>query len=228
MAIRAAFTLGIELAGADRLMILNKISHHHAAAEQLCASAIRTLEGVTDVTHANWFGGYYQETKNAFANMAVDAESWLRMYPEFAVAGGSEEGVARRPHGRDRRASTRRRRFGWKVGDRVPLQATIYRRPDGTAWEFNDRRHLRLAREGHRQDAALLPLGLPERDGPRQDRLRATRSAGTSSRSTTRDQSDRDREEDRRDVRELADRDEDRQREGVRRGLRRNRSATSA
>ena len=46
---------------------------------------IRQIYGVNSVSHANWFGGYFQETKNAFANMAVEPESWLRMYPEFVI-----------------------------------------------------------------------------------------------------------------------------------------------
>ena len=34
----------------------------------------------TDITHANWFGGYYQEVRNQFATFATDPESWLRIY----------------------------------------------------------------------------------------------------------------------------------------------------
>jgi putative ABC transport system permease protein len=135
MAIRAAFSMGIELAGADRLMILNKISIIMPLPRSY-GERVRTLEGVKDVTHANWFGGYYQETKNAFANMAVDGESWLRMYPEFVVPEDQKKAWLADRSGAIVGADTAKR-FGWKVGDRIPLQATIFRRPDGQAWEFN-------------------------------------------------------------------------------------------
>jgi putative ABC transport system permease protein len=136
MAIRAAFSMGVDLAGVDRLMVLNKTTIimpvPYAYMEQ-----IRRVEGVTDITFANWFGAYYQETRNQFANMAVDAESWLRMYPEFEIPEDQVKAFLA-----DREGAivgiTTAERFGWKVGDRVPLQATIFR-PFRPAWEFNIR-----------------------------------------------------------------------------------------
>ena len=84
VAVRAAFSMGVDLAGADRLMVLNKISIIQPLPYSY-GSQIRQIEGVRDVTHANWFGGYYQDPKNQFPNMAVDPEAWLRMYPEFEI-----------------------------------------------------------------------------------------------------------------------------------------------
>ena len=134
MALRAAFSMGIELAGADRLMILNKISLIMPLPESY-GERVRAIEGVTEVTHANWFGGYYRETRNTFANMAVEPESWLRMYPEFQLPGEQKKAWLADRQGAIVGADTARR-FGWKIGDRIPLEATIFRRPDGRAWEF--------------------------------------------------------------------------------------------
>jgi putative ABC transport system permease protein len=135
VAVRAAFSFGVDLAGADRLMVLNRISIIQPLPYSY-GSQIRQIEGVKDITHANWFGGYFQETRNQFPNMAVEPESWLRMYPEFEI---SEE--AKKAWLADRSGAIvgvdTARRFGWRVGDRVPLQATIFRRPDRSAWEFN-------------------------------------------------------------------------------------------
>jgi putative ABC transport system permease protein len=135
MAVRSAFNMGVDLAGADRLMVLNKISIIMPVPASY-KERISAIEGVKDVTYANWFGGYYQETKNQFPNMAVDAESWFRMYPEFGLP---EE--QRKAWLEDRQGAVigadLAKRFGWKVGDRVPLQATIFSRPDRRAWEFN-------------------------------------------------------------------------------------------
>ncbi len=135
MAVRSAFNLGVELTGADRLMVLNKISLIMPLPGSYMEKT-RAIAGVKDVTHANWFGGYFQDTKNQFPNMAVDAESWLRMYPEFQVPEDQKKAWLGDRQGALVGADTMKR-FGWKVGERLPLQATIYRRPDGLAWEFN-------------------------------------------------------------------------------------------
>lgn len=134
MAIRAAFSMGVDLAGVDRLMVLNKTTLIMPLPFSYMEQ-IRRVDGVTDITHANWFGAYYQDTKNQFANMAVDAESWLRMYPEFVIPEEQKKTFLSDREGAIVGIDTARR-FGWKVGDRVPLQATIFRgiRP---AWEFN-------------------------------------------------------------------------------------------
>lgn len=134
MAVRSAFNMGVDLAGADRLMVLNKISIIMPLPGNY-ADKVRAIEGVKDVTHANWFGGYFQETKNQFPNMAVDGESWLRMYPEFQVPEDQKKAWLADRQGALVGAATMKR-FGWKIGDRIPLQATIFRsvRP---SWEFN-------------------------------------------------------------------------------------------
>ena len=135
VAIRAAFSMGIDLAGADRLMVLNKISIIQPLPYSY-GNQIRQIDGVKDITHANWFGGYYQDSKYQFPNMAVEAESWMRMYPEFVITDEEKKAWLADKTGAIVGTDTARR-FGWKKGDRVPLQATIFRRPDGKAWEFN-------------------------------------------------------------------------------------------
>ncbi len=134
MAIRVAFTMGVEVAGADRLMTIHKVSLIQPLPKSY-EGRIRSLEGVTDVSHANWFGAYYQTTANQFANMAVDPESWLRMYPEFELTPEQKTAWLEDRTGAIVGIDTARK-YGWKIGDRVPLQATIYRRADGAPWEF--------------------------------------------------------------------------------------------
>ena len=90
------------------------------------------------VSYFHWFGGYYQETRNQFPNMAVDPATWLQMYPEFTLPEDQRKAWLADREGAIVGADTARR-FGFKVGDRVPLQATIFRRPDRQAWEFNIR-----------------------------------------------------------------------------------------
>jgi len=134
MAIRAAFTLGVEVAGADRLMTIHRVSLIQLLPKSY-AEQIRSFEGVTDVSHANWFGAYYQEPSNFLANMAVDPASWLRMYPEFQVPEEQKKAwIANRTGaivGIDAA-----KKYNWKVGDRVPLISPIYQKPDRSPWEF--------------------------------------------------------------------------------------------
>jgi putative ABC transport system permease protein len=82
---------------------------------------IRSTPGVEDVTHANWFGGIYKDPKNFFGQFAVDAESYLRMYPEILLP--SEE---KRAFLEDRTGCVvgqgLARKYGWKLGDKIVLQ----------------------------------------------------------------------------------------------------------
>ena len=134
MALKAAFSMGVEVAGADRLMMIHRVSFIQPLPKSYL-ERMRPVEGITLISHANWFGGIYQDPSNFFANMAVDPETWLAMYPEFVLP---EE--QKRAWFADRTGAIvgadLAKRFGWKVGDRVPLKGTIYQKPDGSPWEF--------------------------------------------------------------------------------------------
>jgi len=123
------------MAGQGRLMVIDKVSIINplpASYEQ----QIRQIEGVTDITHANWFGGYYQDVRNQFATFATDPESWLRVYPkEFEVPEDQKKAWIADRTGAIVGADTAKK-YGWKVGQRVPIQGTIYQRPDRGPWEF--------------------------------------------------------------------------------------------
>jgi len=135
VAIRAAFSMGVELVGNDRLTTIHKVSLIQPLPESY-GGRIAAVPGVIAVTHATWFGGIYQRPQNFFPQMAVEPEDWLRMYPEYILPEDQQKDwVADRAGAVVGRATARR--FGWKIGDRVPLQGTIFRRPDGGAWEFN-------------------------------------------------------------------------------------------
>jgi len=129
MAIKSAFAMGVDMAGQGRLMVIDKVSIINplpASYEQ----QIRQIEGVTDITHANWFGGYYQDVRNQFATFATDPESWLRVYPkEFEVPEDQKKAWIADRTGAIVGADTAKK-YGWKVGQRVPIQGTIYQRPD--------------------------------------------------------------------------------------------------
>ena len=135
-AIGAAFSMGVELAGNERLVMIHKVSLIQLLPESYL-ERIRATPGVVDACSHTFFGGIYQDPKNFFMQIPVDPECMLRMYPEFTMPEEQKKAwIADRQGaivGRQTAA-----KFGWKVGDRIPLQATIWRKQDNSQnWEFN-------------------------------------------------------------------------------------------
>jgi putative ABC transport system permease protein len=135
MAIRMAFSMGVDMAGQGRLMTIDKVSIINPLPASYEAQ-IKTVPGVTDTTHANWFGGYYQDVRNQFATFAVEPESWLRVYrKEYELPDDQKKAFFADRTGAVVGADTAKK-YGWKVGQKIPINGTIYRRPDGGPWEF--------------------------------------------------------------------------------------------
>jgi putative ABC transport system permease protein len=89
------------------------------------AQRVAAIPGVEKVTWANWFGGQYGDGKRFFANFAVDAKTYLDLYPEMSVPADQREAFLQ-----DRSGALIGVRlldvFGWKVGQNVTLRGTIY------------------------------------------------------------------------------------------------------
>ena len=129
--VRFAFNQGVEVAGADRLIVMNRVTF----IEPLPISymdRIAAIPGVKAVSHATWFGGTYQDPKNFFPQFAVDPETWHAMYPEYVVPDDEFKAFVA-----DRQAAIAgvetAKRFGWKIGDRIPIEGAIY----PGHWQFN-------------------------------------------------------------------------------------------
>jgi putative ABC transport system permease protein len=94
-------------------------------------SRIRAVEGVSAVSHANWFGGIYQEPKNFFPQFAIDAHTYLGLFPEFRLSDAERTAFLR-----DRKGAIVGRkladRYGFRIGDSIPLRGTIF----PGSWEF--------------------------------------------------------------------------------------------
>lgn len=135
-AIRVALSAGVEVAGADRLIVRQRVS----IAQPLPISyldRIRQISGVKSVIHETWFGGVYQDPKNFFAQEVVDPEPFLKMYPEYILPESEKEAWFRTRTGAIVGRVTANR-FGWKIGDRIPLIATVWQRKDGNpVWYFD-------------------------------------------------------------------------------------------
>lgn len=136
MMLRLAFTMGVEIAGADRLMMTNKMSLIQPLPLSY-ADKIRGVQGVSLVTYSSWFGGYYQEPSTNVFQFAVEPESYLAMYPEFKLPADQKAAWLA-----DRQGcivgSALASRFGWKIGQKIPIIATFNRpKGGGDTWEFN-------------------------------------------------------------------------------------------
>jgi putative ABC transport system permease protein len=136
MTVRTAFSFGVELAGQDRLVLVHKVSLIMPLPITY-QQRLQAVDGVDLVAHQSWFGGVYQDPSNFFAQIVVDPEVHLDMYPEFEL----------QPEQRDAWLADRQgaivgrvlaERFGWSLGDRIPLEGTIWQ-PRNGAWEFNIR-----------------------------------------------------------------------------------------
>lgn len=145
-ATRMAFDGGVDVADAQRLFVINKVSLIQPLPMSY-GNRIAAIDGVEAVVGNSWFGGYFQEKKNFFANFAVD-ENYLDLYPELVIGDGE----------RQRWNATRdgvllgealAQRFGWKVGDRIPLISPIYTRKDGSnTWDFEVTGIMRAGKQG--------------------------------------------------------------------------------
>lgn len=137
-----AWYAGADGAAANRLIVRSSISLVFPL-PQTYKERIRAVDGVRDLSWANWFGGIYKEPKNFFAQFAVDGESYFRLYPEFVVGEG-----AMRDFLRDRKGCVVGRKLaethGLRVGDTLTLKGTIY----PGSWDFVIRAIYDGARKG--------------------------------------------------------------------------------
>ena len=134
-AIRSGFNQGIDVAGADRMVVIGRTGLMQLLPITYL-ERIGRIAGVEDVAFSTWLGATYQDPKNFFPQFAVDPARWRRMYPEFLVDDGQwKDFLADRQGvvvGRKLAA-----RFGWKVGSHFPMKVPSYL--GGGSWDFNVR-----------------------------------------------------------------------------------------
>lgn len=129
--LRIALTGSPELAGVDRLVTMHKVSLIQSMPHAYL-NRIRGVRGVKAAMPLAWFGGIYQDDRNQIAAMAVEAESFFQVYPDYRLAPeqkacwlGDRTGAIV--------GSGVAKAHGWKIGDNVPLRSNIWTRADGTS-----------------------------------------------------------------------------------------------
>jgi putative ABC transport system permease protein len=133
----ASFTAGEDRAAADRLVVVNKLNFTQPLPIAYY-NRVRSVAGVRQVTHANWFGGYYQDPKNFLIVMAVDPETYTDIFSrDFDFAPEARQAFIRTRTGAVV-GETMARKWGWKVGDRVPIASNIFSQRNGShTWDFD-------------------------------------------------------------------------------------------
>ena len=124
--------------GADKLVTTNKysitLSLPFADAQQ-----IRSVPGVAETTWISWFGGYYQEPKNFVFALPVDTDSYFNLHKGEFVVSDEHMQAYRNTRTGALANSALLKKFGWKIGDKIPLHSTIWtRKDDGSLdWTFD-------------------------------------------------------------------------------------------
>jgi putative ABC transport system permease protein len=131
-AIKQALIGGVAVAGADRLIVRHKVSLIQLLPESYKARMLR-IPGVAAAAHQTWFGGIYQDPKNFFMQCPVEPEEFMAMFPEFILPPEQMKAWLSTRTGAIVGRSTADR-FGWKIGDKVPIMSPIWMRK---TWEFD-------------------------------------------------------------------------------------------
>jgi putative ABC transport system permease protein len=131
--VKDAFGRGADVAGADRLIIINRVSIIQPLPLSYSDKILR-VQGVKAITHNNWFGGVYQEEKNFFPQFVIDVENQRKVIPELIVPDDQWANFVKDRQGAIAGASLAKR-FGWKIGDRIPIKNALF--GGAATWDFN-------------------------------------------------------------------------------------------
>jgi putative ABC transport system permease protein len=135
-AIRQALTGGVSLEGANRLIVRHKVSIIQMLQQSYQQRMLR-IPGVAAATHQTWFGGIYQDPKNFFMQNPVVPEEFLDMHPEMILPQDQKEAWLKTRTGAIVGRKTAER-FNWRIGDKVPIQSSIWSQKSGSfMWQFD-------------------------------------------------------------------------------------------
>jgi putative ABC transport system permease protein len=134
-ATRAAFDSGDSVIGVDRLITTSRYSIIQSLPVSL-QTRMEAVPGVKSVGYANWFGGIYQDPKNFVLSFAV-SDNYLDIYHEMELPADQRKAYETTRTGAIV-GEALAKRFGWKVGDKIPLQSTIFPQLNGDkTWPFD-------------------------------------------------------------------------------------------
>lgn len=127
-----AWSAGVEASSTKRMIVRHAVSFilplPYAYKDQL-----EKVPGVKSVSFASWFGGVYKDNnpEDFFPRFAVDANTFLKLYPEFII---SDDELANFQATRNGCVVGKKLadQHGFKIGDIIPIQGDIF----PGKWEF--------------------------------------------------------------------------------------------
>jgi putative ABC transport system permease protein len=131
-----AFNAGQDRATPDRLVVINKISFTQPLPISYF-NRVAAIDGVAQITHFSWFGGYYQEPRNFLVALAVDPENWMKLRDSDYVFSPEVRAAFIRERTGVLVGARMMEKWGWKVGDHIPISSNIWSQKNGShAWDF--------------------------------------------------------------------------------------------
>ncbi len=130
--VSAGFDASVDALSDSRLLVQHKISWTRwQPLSEL--PEIERVPGVTAVGTYAFFGGYYQDPKNPASAAGVDPVRLFEVYPDLDLPAAQREAMLNTRTGALVGAELAEK-YGWKVGDRIPLGTPIWQRRDGDTW----------------------------------------------------------------------------------------------
>jgi putative ABC transport system permease protein len=124
------------MAGMDRLVVRHKVSIMQLL-PQSYKERMERIPGVVLASHNTWFGGIYQDPKNFFMQSPVVPEEFLEISPDFILSPEQKKAWMQTRTGAIVGRKTADK-FHWKIGDKVPIQSSIWSQANGNrTWEFD-------------------------------------------------------------------------------------------
>ena len=121
---------------ADRLFIQNNESMVDGLPIAYL-NRIKEVPGVRVVTHWTYFGGFYREARNSFTMFAADIETLFAVYSQLKMPKDQYEAMLHTRTGIIASKSIAAK-YGWKVGDKIPIGTAIWPKKDGTtSYQFD-------------------------------------------------------------------------------------------
>jgi putative ABC transport system permease protein len=136
LAFERAFNAGQDAADDDRLVVVNRINFTQPLPIAYF-NRVRAVEGVRQVAHLNWFGGYYQDPKNFMVVLAVEPRTYMDVYGSDVDIPADAQAAFVRERTGALVGKAMAEKWGWKVGDRVPIASNIFTQKNGSrSWDF--------------------------------------------------------------------------------------------
>ncbi len=131
-----AFSLGVELAGADRLVTMHRVSFIQPIPVSY-VNRIQSIEGVETALHQTWFGAYYQDNRQQMGLFPTDLETFREVYPEYSIPDDQWQRLLNNQTG-ILVGQAMAEDYDWEVGDRIPMFSSIFPQQDGSfSWDMD-------------------------------------------------------------------------------------------